>query len=586
MYIPLNLKPYWWYKYYEFPQKVDILNFISKCIKTNGGIANTPNGQEYLETTFYAIVLISLLDSLNLFTNQTIAYIKEKENIDGGFGETSANLPNLFNTFYAIVCLSVFNEITPQIRKKTFEYLNNSIIHNDGIYDRHHCKMSTTSSYWTLIIMKCIMWDDFKIKDQLISFCMECYNKENGLFSPYPNEIPTIQNTFEAIIILKELSALSLIEAKKTTASILERKYNVNFYDNLLNKYTLSSTMWALSIMNILNTLDRVQNSDILFVINQAINTPGSIYNLFCIINILVNMTYNYGQVYTINTYALTETGNYDYSEIKHVDNKLEKSGINKGEYDYSYILKKYVSGFNFNNEDGYLQIILDKNSNRFYEIEYSDQKILSLKKAISRVGKECITKRVLDNKKVKILGIFNPTRDLLHSDEEFEIMQNYCQNNSFIHHVFLKGENATSDNIMSNIAQGYHIFYFSGHSHDGYLFFSDKKVLISSILWELINNQCAIVIFNSCNTYKHIKEFFLSNIFVSEILNVVCAINDINDELAKIFLIKFLYYFELGFPISEAIRNSKKDVYVKSNGLGETWWSYILFGNPYTVIA
>jgi len=58
-----------------------------------------------------------------------------------------------------------------------------------------------------------------------------------------------------------------------------------------------------------------------------------------------------------------------------------------------------------------------------------------------------------------------------------------------------------------------------------------------------------------------------------------------ISDEQAMVFMISLFRYLELGYPISEAVRSTKLDLFIEYKGLGNTWWSYLLFGNPYTII-
>jgi len=585
MYIPLHLKPYWWYKYAPLKEKNAILDLVKKCTKKSGGITNGNNKTEYLETVFYAIVLLGLIDSSKIIEEKTVNFILDKEKEDGGFADSCKHKPTLFNTFYAISSLCILDKITPQIRKNTIRYLEDKIIKKDGIYDTHHLQMSTTSIYWTLIIMKCLMYDVFGKRNYLVDYCMKCYDNKSKLFSPFPEAIPTIQNTFEAIVILKELSALALIDCEETYKAIIARKRQHLYFDDLLKRETFSSSMWAIGCLNLINKLDELENVEVLTHVKNVFRNPNTIFDVFCAANIFVNMQYKNGLVDINNTIVIGEKElTSSMVEIDKVTKKLKGSGMDLSLYDYTYLLKKTKYETSHKNE--FLQIILNEKTNRYYEIEYSNQSVIGTQKAISRVNKETIIKRIMSKEKVKVCGVFDPKNNLNYSNEEYEVVEQYCKDNLFVRSDLFRGKDATSINLDSCLSNCYNVFYYSGHSDDGYLCFADTGYEIRDLFQKLINNNCHIAILNSCKTFGYVKNFFLETTATSDNFNVICSICDVQDEMGKWFLITFLYYLELGLPISEALRYTKKDLSVKTGKLGLSWWSYLLFGNPYTIIA
>src|SRR5207249_411488 len=127
-------------------------------------------------------------------------------------------------------------------------------------------------------------------------------------------------------------------------------------------------------------------------------------------------------------------------------------------------------------------------------------------------------------------------------------------------------------------------IFYYSGHSAKGALQLRDSSIQIGKVLDLLIQSGCSIAILNCCGTYESVKQYFLENSSLCDSLNVICTISEVIDRQAMLFIRYFLYYLELSLPISEALRLTRNDLYVDLDGLGDTWYSYLLFGNPFTI--
>ncbi|MFH2059655.1 MAG: prenyltransferase/squalene oxidase repeat-containing protein [Pseudomonadota bacterium] len=582
MYIPTHIEAFWWYRYQEISNNKGLIEFIINCQNSDGGIANYNNSVAYLETTFFAIVGLTILGYTERVTDKTISYIKSKENPTGGFGETSSSNPNLFNTFYATICLNLTGNLTHEIRERTLAYINKNIIHKNGIYDSHHDFPSVMAVYWTVMTLKALSVDIYQYKKAIIDFLMECYN--HGLFSPTPNSIPTIQHTFEALVVLRELSSIDLVNSNDVSDAIIKRKRGALYYDDLLKKYSFSSSMWALSSLNIIGKLDKLSNFDVLHFTTEIFNNQKSMYDIYCSANILSNMLYEPGQINLNRHSMLSETGpTSSLNNVKDMSIKLLRSGIDLSVFDFSYLLKQTV----FNNPlyDNFIQIILSEDDNHIYEIEFVNGKPFCLLNAISRVSKECISIRTLPRGKIKLLGVFNPTEDLQYSDTEASIIRNYCQDNQLVSCETLIGDNVKYNELIGNIKKQCHIFYYSGHTQDGYILTKDKKISIEELLTALCNNNCYIAIFNSCNTYSDVKAFYIKNPAASDNFNVISCISEISDEYAKSFIIYFLYYLELGIPISESLRLAKKDIFILTKSLGSTWWSYLLFGNPYTII-
>ena len=183
------------------------------------------------------------------------------------------------------------------------------------------------------------------------------------------------------------------------------------------------------------------------------------------------------------------------------------------------------------------------------------------------------------------MLGVFDTENNLLYSRQEDQILDKYCRDNNLFKYLALIGDVATYENVQESLNDNCHIFYYSGHCHDGALYFSWESVRIEDVLTSLVDHNCSIIILNCCNSYEYIKKYYEEHRYLNSSLNVICTINDVSDEQAMMFMTLLFRYLELGYPISEAIRTTKQDLFIEYKGQGNTWWSYLLFGNPYTMI-
>jgi hypothetical protein len=183
------------------------------------------------------------------------------------------------------------------------------------------------------------------------------------------------------------------------------------------------------------------------------------------------------------------------------------------------------------------------------------------------------------------LLGVFDTENNLFYSKQEEQIIDKYCKDSNIYSYSALVGSDATFESTKIMITENHHIFYYSGHCYNWNLHFSGQEVKIDDIFDVLVEHNCTIIILNCCDSYEHIKNYYEKHKYLNASLNVICTLNDISDEQAMLFMTLFFRYFELGYPISEAVRSAKFDLFVAYKGVGNTWWSYLLFGNPFTVL-
>lgn len=588
MYLPIYAKPLWWYRYPKVPNKDEIVRKILACRNTDGGFGNYPQNPSYLETLFYASVALSLLNETNNVGEDTIQHILNSHREDGGFGEQRSSQSNLFNTFYAVISLKVLDRIDSNVREKVIQYLRTKIVHDDGIYEKRLGFVNTTSLFWVNAITQSLVYRSNELHDKMVSFCMSCYNEEISLFSAVPNGLPTIQNTYECLVILKECSALNLVDSNRIYNSIIHRKKGSLFLDDLLGYYTFSTSMWAISSLKLIGHLSDFENADVYsFATDIFRSTNAPVYETFCAVCVMTNVYYVGGRIRTDRTQLSSETGETEsFDNIKVLINKMQRSGLDYSEYDFSKALLHSKSS-EIRITNSFLQILLHKDANRIYEIEVDENSglVLSLIAPISRVTGECISTRTITSNRIRLLGVFDAEDNLHYSKREVEIMKKYCKNNNVYKYSSLVGEESTFSNLLEHLYESVHIFYYSGHCHNGHLHFSGQEVKIDDVLDALVENHCSIVILNCCNSYEYIRNYYEMRKYLNNSLNVICTLNDVSDEQAMVFMTSLFRYLELGYPISEAVRSTKYDLFIEYKGYGNTWWSYLLFGNPYTII-
>jgi prenyltransferase beta subunit len=577
LYIPIYFQTYWWYNYPPVGPSDTIVRFIRGCVDEDGGIGNYQDATSYLETVFYAISSFIFLNRASEIPSKTIQYILDKQSASGGFGETS-EYANLFNTFYAIMCLSNTGGINTDIKRKTSKYLDH--IRQNNFSDHGVGTANVTQLYWYVLISNCLKRDISIEKDRILQFIDDCFDENEKLFAVIPHGEPTLQNTFEAITVYKELFSLNKLDIDVISGAILKKKAGRQFYDDMFHEATLSSTMWAMGGLNILDKLSLYDHVDVLHYAIEKAKSSNSLFDIYCCIMIITSLIYSPGLINDTSQILLEDSNNKITERIYQLNQRIERSGYDKSLVDYRGLLD--VSQFSALKGMSFLQIILSKEFSRFYEIERYGDGVLAMYYPMTRMVRECITPRSFKITKVKLRGVFSSGGDLENVAYEQEVLDDYCRQNNIIN--YFPYNDITEEELMSVLAEDTTIFYYSGHSAEGSLQLRNSKIEIGKVLDSLIASGCSIAILNCCDTYEYVKQYFLDNPTLNDSLNVVCTISEVIDKQAILFIKYFLYYLELSLPISEALRLTRHDLYVELGGLGDTWYSYLLFGNPFTI--
>ena len=575
MYLPIYLQTMWWYKYPRIKNQDQVITFLEACKNKDGGYGNYCRATSYLENVFYVITTYSLFNRMDKITQDTIQYIMSGKCADGGFGEPGADTSNIFNTFYAVIALKKLDMITCDLRADIVRYLK-TLIDGDTIRDDHIEVMNTTSLYWIASIAQCVAYDNAVIQNYIIDFCVKCYNNSKGLYACIPGGVPTIQNTFECLAILKQFSSLDLVDVEHIYHTVVALKRNALFLDNLTNHYTFSSTMWAIESLSVLNRLNQLEQADVLSYAAMAYQSLRSAFDLYCATSIVSCLVYDAGSIKMDFTKVVEESAHAKrISVLPSIFQKLLRSNDSPSQWDAVSFSHKM-----------FYQVKLNFSVNRMIESESTDDNtVLGLVVPITRITSECINKKVINSKRVRLLGVYDSRENLAYSRSEEDIISAYCKNSNFFSYRNITGKCATKDKVYGAISNGCNIFYISGHCVNGKILLLDKEVFIQELISHLVSSHCSIIIFNCCDTYTYIKEYFKSNPQTCENINIICTLNEIEDMQASFFITSFFRYLELCFPISEAVRLAKYELFLRNNGFGDTWLSYILFGNPFTSI-
>ena len=354
----------WWYKFPQIKDKKEISNFINNCKNEDGGYGNYINSITYLENVFYAIVTYSLINQLDHVQQDTINYIRCCKCDDGGFGEPHTNSSNVFNTYYATISLKKLNCIDCGLRKDLVRYVE-ALIKDNKIIDNHIGVFNTTTLYWVSSIMQCIAYKNEELQEWIVTFCKDCFDNEKGLFAPFPSGIGTIQNTFECLSILKQYSSLKIVDTEKIYNNIMSLKRDAMYLDTMTNECSLSTTMWAIESLSILNKINSLEQADVFGLLSLVFNKRFSLYDLFCATSILVCIFYENGVVNMDSTILITESGKSELNnKIRKISDKLLRSGYDSTSYDFMQLIKDNVDTIEIVGQNFY-QILMNFDDDR-----------------------------------------------------------------------------------------------------------------------------------------------------------------------------------------------------------------------------
>ena len=339
---------------YNVSHQLAIWSYINSLYNViDNGFASTPGGISDIESTFYALSSLNILELPKPFLfdeNKTLAYILSCANSDGGFGlqpwqNTSSDFKSGWAAMKSIEILRNEKLIKPS------DFINATIRYYDWLHyfqaknslfgqttiETNFYGISALYNYnpkiFTDLIDKEIM--NKKILENIINFVDLCYNPYEGGFGSTPGENSTLYATYCGLNIYKMLfpfsnkwlnssyinntrnylatlqnadGGFSVYSDIETVLALFGPFYQVFLYFINSNISTIESTYWALYSLNILNGLNRIETNNLTLWLRSCQNPDGG-FSMFVGFHSDVISTYYGLEIFTklLNTEPMSK---------------------------------------------------------------------------------------------------------------------------------------------------------------------------------------------------------------------------------------------------------------------------------------
>jgi ABC-2 type transport system ATP-binding protein len=291
-------------------QKATIYGYFLSLKKSDGGYSTVPSGESDIQSTYFVISTLKDLNLTIINPNKTLDYIYSCLKSDGGFGYR----PNTVNTTYQSDFKSGW------AGKKSIDLLEkNSTIDTTNIesykrmyytwlYD-HQAKnglvgdISIQANYWGVLANYNAdpenLEENIEIK-KIWKYVEDCYDKDKGGFAYKPEEDASLFSTFCALNIYEMLYSYEekeLPDINKTIDYLVDLQNTDGGFNLGLDLYqilalfgplreiflsllktnisTTESTYWALSSLDILGAIEKVNEKDLMHWIYSCQNADG-----------------------------------------------------------------------------------------------------------------------------------------------------------------------------------------------------------------------------------------------------------------------------------------------------------------------
>lgn len=571
----MHFHPYWqpsqwWCKLPQIPHLEKNLRQLESCQNKDGGFGNKPGAPSYMECLFYALVILGLYDSTQRVYPGALDFILSRKNLDGGFCDEPGRKSSLYNTFFALISLNMIDALSFVDRERTIRYIISLKQKNGGFIRSRGEKSDIVHSFWGILSLEILNALDEIDSESLLKFVYKCKHP-SGAFSSVPNGSPYVDYTFQALAILysfNKLDKLSTQDKNKIINFLCAcQKENGRFGECPSATSSLSSTLWAVSSLNILQATDTIEIKQLIDFIAKPYQT---IWHIFCSTISLIYLIpqeivvaprisdleiikmekknkkyfFHLRNISELNVSCSTPPAKLiersslkrlvsSMIKLKKLIEEVKNKKIPPFEIDFSSYLKEIgiiiyhmlpePTRLNYSNlRRVFLTFGIDE-SLAFapWELLYDGQSFACLKHAVSRyityrTPKNISTTRYLkDRLDMLIIGTTAPSG----AAEECEKLYGFLNENSILNITLLVGKNANKPNIKMILeSKGCDILHLSGHIEH-----MKKKVHWSMGMpldddnfltpYELVkwmgNKRCSLVFVNSC---RSAEQLFLEN--------------------------------------------------------------------------
>jgi ABC-2 type transport system ATP-binding protein len=294
---------------YSNIEKVAIESYFTTLYNIDGGFTSFLGEPSDIESTYYSLASIELLNLSIPFFNETrtLNFIASCSKIDGGFGLTPDPMVGSdFNSGWAAMKLLNILEVYPIIFPYTFyrsSYYNWT--HRFQAKNSLFGQITIESNYFGILALNEYNLEGYTSKsqrDNILFFVDLCYNSYDGGFGSRPGLNATLFSTYCAINLYRILFPLSDVWFSTSKIAILSQFLielqnddggfrvgndldyllslfgpSYGFFLNLLNTNvsTVESTYWALISLKNLDTINYINNDNLTHWIRACQNADG-----------------------------------------------------------------------------------------------------------------------------------------------------------------------------------------------------------------------------------------------------------------------------------------------------------------------
>ncbi len=196
-------------------QKQKHINWLKSLQRLDGGFwKGTGTAQSNIDSTYFAVnALIELggLDKIDkIDKNKLIKFVLSCQHPNGGFGHLPNQQPYPQYTYNAIFLLRIFGKLDEIDKQKQQKHINwlKSLQQDDGGFGsgiKQEQSQINPTYYAVKTLMELGVSNQID-KKRLVEFILSCQHQHpKGGFGQFPNQEPTVQYTYQAIVLLREL---------------------------------------------------------------------------------------------------------------------------------------------------------------------------------------------------------------------------------------------------------------------------------------------------------------------------------------------------------------------------------------------
>ncbi len=291
-------------------QKDAIYVYFLLFYSLDGGYSIVAGGKSDVQSTFYAV---SSLDAINMTTpnqNKTLYYILNCSKSDGGFGYKPDTVNTTYNSDFksgwaAMKTIDILekNGSVNKVNNNFYRESNYNWLYEHQAENGLFGEVSLQGNYWGVLSNYQVnpenLADEVEI-EEIWEYVEDCYDKKKGGFGYKPHENSSLFSTYCAIKLYEmfySYEEFELPDSNKTINFLVDLQnsdggFNLGTDLNIILAFfgplremfssiletdmsTVESTYWALSSLEILDAIEKIDEEDLMHWISSCQNADG-----------------------------------------------------------------------------------------------------------------------------------------------------------------------------------------------------------------------------------------------------------------------------------------------------------------------